>query len=162
MSTSSSPRPGNEGPTGTGPPRARSPLGRFGAPVGPAEERPPHVLIAARAGFLEAGLLLLAARAYAPAALHEPIFAAFVAVFLVLCLACVLGGVRALRGRDRTVLAVAGGVAAVIALVLIAVSVANGTGVNAFSALVVLLGAAAVVPLFQPPSREWFAARRDR
>ncbi len=162
MSRSSSPRPGDEGPTGTGRPWARSPLGRFGAPVGPGDERPPHVLIAAVAGFLEAGLLLLAALAYVAAGLQEPIFATLGVVFLILCLACVLGSVRALGGRDRTVLAVAGSVAAAIALVLIAVSVADQAGVNAFSALIVLLGGAAVVPLFQPPSREWFAARRDR
>jgi hypothetical protein len=157
MSTSSSPEPADEGRGG---PRARSPLGRFGAPVGPGDERPPHVLVAAVAGFLEAGLLLLAALAYGAAATQAPIFAAFGAVSLLLCIGCVLGSVRALGGRNRTVLAVAGGVAAAMGLVLIAVSAADQGGLNAFAALIVLLGAAAVVLLFQPPSSEWFAARR--
>jgi peptidoglycan/LPS O-acetylase OafA/YrhL len=148
-------------PTGRPEPQDRGPLGRFGAPAGQGSQRPSHVLVAAVAGFLEAGLLMLAALAYFLASAREPSFVVFGAVFLGLSLACVLGSVQALRGRNRAVLVVAGGVAAAIALVLIAISVANGAGFNAFSALIVLLGVAAVVLLLQAPSREWFAARRS-
>lgn len=137
------------------------PVGRFGAPVGPGAERPPHVLLAAVTGFLQAALLLLAATAYFTYSGTGALFTALGAAFLILAVGCALGGVRALQGKDRTVLAVSGGAAAGIALVLIAVSVAGGTGFDAFSALLVLLGTAIAVLLLQPPSREWFAARRN-
>ncbi len=148
--------------TGRPEPQDRGPLGRFGAPVGQGGQRPPHVLVATVAGFLEAGLLALAALAYFLASVREPSFVLFGAVFLGLFLACVLGSVQVLRGRNRAVLMVAGSVAAAIALVLIAISVASGAGFDAFSALVVLLGVAAVVLLLQAPSRDWFAAHRGR
>ena len=137
-------------------------MSRFGRPV-PAggEGRPPHVVLAAVVGFVEAALLMMAALLYFTYSALGPWLAAFGVVFLGLAVACVVGGVLTLRGRTPRVLLVAGAASSAVALVLIAISVAGGSGFDAFSASVVLFGVAAVVLLLQAPSREWFAARRD-
>ena len=123
--------------------------------------RPPHVVMAAVAGFVEAVLLMMAALLYFTYSAVGSWLAVFGAVFLGLAVACVLGGILALRGRTSRVLLVTGATAAAIAVLLIAVSVAGGGGFDAFSASVVLLGVAPVVLLLQAPSREWFTARRE-
>ena len=124
--------------------------------------RPLHVLMAAVAGFVEAVLLLMAALLYFTYSAFGPWLAVFGAVFLSLAVACAIGSVLALRGRTRRVLLVAAATAAAIAVVLIAISVASGASFDAFSAALVLLGVGPVVLLLQAPSREWFAASRDR
>ncbi len=139
----------------------RGPLSRFGAPAGAGAGRPPHVLVAAVAGFVEAALLLLAALAYFTFDGAGPGFAAIGGVFLVLCAVCVLGGVQALRGRSRSVLAVAAGIAAALALLLVSIAAASGYGLDPFSASIVFLGVTVVVLLLQPPSRDYFTSNRD-
>ena len=124
--------------------------------------RPPHVLMAAVAGFVEAVLLLMAALLYFTYSAFGPWLAVFGAVFLGLAVACAAGSVLVLRGRTRRVLLVAAAAAAAIAVVLIGISVASGGTFDVFSAAVVLLGVGPVVLLLQAPSREWFTASRDR
>jgi hypothetical protein len=128
----------------------------------PGTQRPPHVLVAAVAGFVEAVLLMMAALLYFTYSAVGPWLAVFGAVFLALAVACVVGSVQALRGRTSRVLLVAAATAAAIAVVLIALSVAGGGTFDDFSAAVVLLGLGPVVLLLQAPSREWFAASRER
>jgi hypothetical protein len=133
-----------------------------GRPGASDAQRPPHVLMAAVAGCVEAVLLMMAALLYFTYSAIGPWLAVFGAVFLGLAVACVVGSVLALRGRTPRVLLVAAATAAAIAVVLIAISVAGGGSFDAFSAAVVLLGVGPVVLLLQAPSREWFTASRSR
>lgn len=136
--------------------------GRPASPNGrPATDRPPHVLLAAVAGFVEAVLLMMTALLYFAYSASGLGLAVFGAGFLALAIACATGSVRALRGRSPRLLLIAAGTATAVAMVLIAVSVAGGGGFDAFSAAIVLLGVAPVVLLLQAPSREWFAAPRE-
>ncbi|SFL50200.1 hypothetical protein [Geodermatophilus ruber] len=127
-----------------------------------AERRPPQVLAAAVLGFLEAVLLLLASLAYFTFSSIVGFLAVFGVLFLALAVGCVWGGVRALQGRDGRVLLIAAGIAAGLALLAVVMAVAGGAGLDAFSLLTLLLGAATVLLLSRPAARRWFAARGPR
>ncbi|TFV61732.1 hypothetical protein E4P41_09255, partial [Geodermatophilus sp. DF01-2] len=122
--------------------------------------RPPHVLLAAVAGFVEAGFLLLAALASFTFSVAAGLFAVFGVLYLALAVACAWGGVAALQGRGRRLLVASGAVAGALGLTAVVVGIASGTGFALFPALILLLGVTAVVLLLQAPAREYFTAAR--
>ncbi len=133
-----------------------------GRPGAGGERRPPHVLMAGVAGFAEATLLFLVALVSFTFSAQAGLLALFGVLYLALTAACLWGAVWVLRGRDGRPLIAASAITGLVALTGVVVGVLQGAGVSFLPALLLLLAVGAVVLLLQAPSREWFAARRDR
>jgi hypothetical protein len=138
------------------------PVPPTGRPGGGGAQRPPHVLMAGVAGFAEATLLFLVALVSFTFSAQAGLLALFGVLYLVLTAACLWGAVSVLRGRAGRPLIAASAVTGVVALTGLVVGVLQGGGVSFLPALLLLLAVGAVVLLLQAPSREWFAASRDR
>ena len=137
-----------------------------GAPAGygsdVAAARPPQVLTAAILGFAEALLLLLAALAYFAFASIVGFLALFGILYLALAAGNIWGGIMAIQGKASRILVISAGISAALALIGIIIAAAGGAGFDTFSLLVLVLGAAIVALLYQPPSKQYFAARGAR
>ncbi len=136
-----------------------SATGRPGAGV---PQRPPHVLMAGVAGFAEATLLFLVALVSFTFSAESGLLALFGVLYLALTAGCLWGAVSVLRGRSARPLLAASAVTGLVALAGLVVGLLQGGGVAFLPALLLLLAVGAVVLLLQAPSREWFAAHRDR
>lgn len=134
-----------------------SSTGRPGHAAGP--QRPPHVLMAAVAGFTEATLLFLVALVSFALGPQAGLFGV---LYLALAAGCLWGAVSVLRGRSARPLLAASAVTGVVALAGLVVGLLQGGGVAFLPALLLLLAVGAVVLLLQAPSRDWLAAHRDR
>ena len=142
-------------------PGGERPVSATGRPGAGVPQRPPHVLMAAVAGFAEATLLFLVALVSFTFSAESGLLAVFGVLYLALTAACLWGAVSVLRGHGRGPLVAASAVTGVVALVGLVVGVLQGQGVSLLPALLLLLAVGAVVLLLQAPSREWFAAHRD-
>ncbi|SNS05501.1 hypothetical protein SAMN06893096_101593 [Geodermatophilus pulveris] len=126
---------------------------------GGARPRPPHVLMAGVAGFVQATLVFVVALYSLSFSGQAALFALIGVAALGLTAACLWGAVAALRGRTRRVLITASTLVGLVALAGLAVGFAAGV-VAPLPSLLALLAVGAVVLLLQAPSREWFAASR--
>ncbi len=127
----------------------------------PRSARPVPVLAAAALGFLLGAYALMYSLLLFTAATVEVVFAAFGAVYLLIAVLGIWGGVQALTGRGSRLLAAGGGVIAVLAVLGIVTSLVGG-GVSLWSVVLAAAGAGTVVLLKQPASRAFFASRGTR
>ncbi len=128
---------------------------------GAPSPRPLPVLGAAALGFLLGTYALMYSLLLFTAATVEVVFAVFGAVYLVIAVLGIWGGVQALSGRGSRLLAAGGGVIALLAVLGIVASLVGG-GVSLWSVVLAAAGAGTVVLLNQPASRGFFASRGTR
>jgi hypothetical protein len=151
----SAPQP--EGYGSPAPSYSGTPAG-YGAPAG---ARPPQVLTAAILGFVVALVSLLYALAFFALSTLLWIFVLFAILFLALAAVNIWGGIVAMRGKNSTILKIAGLVTAGLALVGLILALTQSS-FSFWSILLIAAGAATFLLLNQPVSKQFFAARGGR
>ena len=130
----------------------------YGAPA--TQRTPSQVTTAAVLGFVGALFTLLATFGFFVLSGISGVFVLFAILYLAITVGLIAGGIMALTGKNGQILLITAVVAAALQVLGIIFVLAQGQSFQVTSLIGLLLTGGIIFLLLQPPSKQFFAARR--